>query len=278
MKTIKITGLAVCMILGLSTDNVRGQEAEKRMEFSIFGGMSGAKKPSMGMSDGHRFGFSALYMHPIKENLSLGGGLEFGAYSVTKKVGQSKGAISAVDSQGDAFEYRYTIAKFNEDIKGNYLGIPIKLQYEGPTLGSENLRLYAAVGIKYQLYFKATSTRTLEGIETSGYYQQWDAELFGPKREGFGKLGDKREEDKIKLNNGFFVLGEVGVKYTLSEDQSLYIGLYGDCDLASSNKGNKTLMTYEQGAKVNSVIQGENDQYKLRMFTLGIKLKYSFGL
>lgn len=274
MKTIKITGLAVCMFLGLSTTNVSGQE----VAFSISGGVTGMKKPSSKLSDGHNFGFSALYMHPLKENLSLGAGMEFGAYSVTKKINNYQGTHAAIDSQGDLFEYRYKLAKFTEDIKGNYLAIPFKLQYEGPSLGSENLRLYAAVGLKYQLFFKATSKRSLEAIETSGYYAQWDAELFNPIWAGFGKLGDKKEEDKIKLNNGFFILGEVGVKYTLSDDQFLYFGIYGDYDLASSGQENTGLMSYDNGEKINSVLQGESDKYKLRMFNVGLKVTYSFGL
>ncbi len=274
MKTIKITGLAVCMLLGLSTAKVSGQE----VAFSISGGATGMKKPSSKLSDGHTFGFSALYMHPLQENLSLGAGMEFGAYSVTKKIGNYAGTYSSIDTQGDPFEFRYNLAKFTEDLKGNYLAIPIKLQYEGPSLGGENLRLYAAVGVKYQLFFKATSKRSLEAIETSGYYPQWDAELFNPTWAGFGKLGDRKEEDKLKLNNGFFVLGEVGVKYTLSDDQFLYFGIYGDCDLASSGQENKALMSYDQGEKSNSVLQGEGDTYKLRMFNVGIKVTYSFGL
>lgn len=274
MKTIKISGLAVCMLLVLSTAKVSGQE----VAFSISGGVTGMQKPSSNLSDGHNFGFSALYMHPLQEKLSIGAGMEFGAYSVTKKISNYKETYSAIDTQGDPFEFRYKLAKFTEDLKGNYLAIPIKLQYEGPTLGSENLRLYAAVGIKYQLFFKATSKRSLEAVETSGYYPQWDAELFGPTWVGFGKLGDKKEEDKLKLNNGFFVLGEVGMKYTLSEDQFLYVGIYGDCDLASSGKENKALMSYDNGEKINSVLQGESDKYKLRMFNVGIKVTYSFGL
>ncbi|MGG5506923.1 MULTISPECIES: hypothetical protein [unclassified Myroides] len=274
MKTIKITSLVVCLLLGVSTTKVMGQE----IEFAVLGGLTGSKKPSMSLSDGQTFGFSALYLHPIKDNLSFGAGLEFGAYSVTKELNNYKGAISSIDGQGDAFEFRYAMAKFKEDLKGNYLSIPLKIQYEGPTLGSENLRLYAAVGLKYQLYFKANSKRNLEDLQTSGYYPQWDAELFGPKGVGFGKLGDKSEEEKLKLNNGFFVLGEVGVKYTLSEDQSLYIGIYGDCDLGGTNKENTALLTYKNGEKINSVLGGEQESYKLRLFTLGIKLKYSFDL
>ncbi|MGS4346930.1 hypothetical protein ACKUSY_15340 [Myroides odoratus] len=273
MKTIKIMGLAVSMLLGLQTATLRGQE----VEVSVLGGLSGARQPSIPLSKGSTLGLSALYKQSIHTNFSLGMGLEFGAYQLTKQMSNYNGTTPAVDGQGAAFEYRYALAKFKEELRGNYIAIPIQVQYLGPYLGNEKLRLYAAAGIKYQLFTKVKSIQTLEEIETSGYYDQWQAELHHPVYAGFGNLGNKEEEHKLKLNNGFFVLGELGVKYDLSKEQALYVGLYGDFDLGSTGQ-ESAILTYNEKEQLNSILPAESNRYKLRMFTLGIKLKYSFGI
>ncbi|WP_236594051.1 hypothetical protein [Myroides odoratus] len=274
MKTIKIMGWVISMVLGLHTAQVMGQE----VEVSVLGGLTGGRKPTIGLSDGSTVGFSALYMQEIRQNLSLGVGLEVGAYQLTKEDSNYKGTSPSIDGQGAAFEFRYTIAKFKEELRGNYFAIPIKVQYVGPNLGNEKLRLYAAGGVKYQIYTKVKSTQTLEGVKTSGYYEQWDAELHNPTYAGFGNLGDKTQENKLKLNSGFFVMGELGVKYDMANNQALYLGFYGDCDLGAAGQADKTVLTYKEKEQLNSILPDENERYKLRMFTLGIKVKYSFGL
>lgn len=274
MKTIKITGLVFCMFFGLNTAKMMGQE----IEFSILGGLTAMKQPSTKLTEGNTLGVSAIYKHPIKENLSLGIGIELGQYSLTKELTNFKGTNSAIDRQGDAFEFRYNLVKFSEDLKGNYFAIPIKIEYIGPTLGSEKLRLYASAGIKYQVYSKVKTNQSFDGINTSGYYERWDAELHGPTFEGFGNLGNRQEKNKLKLDNGFFVVGEVGVKYILPTSQAIYFGIYGDCDLGSSGQSNQGVLSYNNQEQMNSVLNGENQRYKMRMFSLGMKVKYSFGL
>ncbi|MDM1046330.1 hypothetical protein HX004_16025 [Myroides sp. 1354] len=267
-------GLTMGILAGLQSTYIQAQE----VEVSILGGLSGVRQPSISLSNGSTLGVSASYLHEINQHLSLGVGLEVGTYQLTKEDADYKGTSPAIDGQGAAFEFRYEIAKFKEELKGTYFAIPIKMQYLGPNIGSEKLRLYAAAGIKYQIYSKVKSTQTLEGIRTSGYYEQWDAELHNPTYAGFGNLGDKTQESKLKLNSGFFVLGEIGVKYALSNNQALYLGFYGDCDLGAAGQANKSVLTYQEKEQINSVLPVENERYKLRMFTLGMKVKYSFGL
>ncbi len=262
------------MILGLQAPQVKAQE----IEISALGGLAGVRQPSISMSTGSTFGFSALYMQEIHQNISLGVGLEAGVYRFTKEDSDYQGTSPSIDAQGAVFEFRYKMAKFKEELSGNYFAIPIKVQYMGPSLGSEKWRLYATAGIKYQIYSKVKSTLTLEGIKTSGYYEQWDAELHNPTYAGFGNLGTKQQEDKLKLHNGFFILAEVGVRYNLSNNQALAFGLFGDFDLGSTDEGSKSVLTYKGREELNSSLPGENNRYSLRMFTLGMKVKYNFGL
>lgn len=273
MKITKIVGLALSVYLGLQAVNMRGQE----VEVSILGGLSGLRQPSIPLSKGSTIGLSALYNQEIRPNLALGIGLEVGRYQLTKEMSNYKGTAPSIDGQGAAFEFRYNLARFKEKFQGNYFAIPVKVQYLGPYIVHEKLRLYANAGVKYQIFTKVEATQTLEGIVTSGYYDQWHAELHAPTYAGFGQLGDKTEQHKLKLNSGFFVLAEVGVKYELPNEQALYFGFYGDCDLGAAGQ-ESTVMTYHEKEVIQSSLPNENERYKLRMFTLGIKLKYSFGI
>lgn len=274
MNKLKISGLAVLMFVGLSTVKTMGQE----IEISVLGGLSKSKQPKTKLADGSTVGFSALFMQPLNESWKLGIGAEFGMYQLKKEMGNQNGTISSIDSQGDPFQFRYKMDNYTEDLKGNYFAIPLKVQYEGGPIGTSKLNFYAAAGVKFQLYSKVKSDQKIHGLTTSGYYPQWDAELHQPIEEGFGELGDQSRNEKLKLNNGFLLLGEAGVKYALTEKRTIYVGLFGDYDLGSSGSEVNTLVTYKKKPVTTSTVPSENEKYKLRMFTLGIKVKYAFGL
>lgn len=274
----RIIGLTVLALSALTTVTTYGQE----LELSAGGGFSGLSKNNTNLTDGNTFGISVSYMHPLNQSWKIGLGGEFGFYTLSKKLDTYQGSYMAVDPEGQDFEFRYRISDYAEDLKGSYIGIPVKVQYEGLRIGISKFSIYASAGLKYQLYSKVKSTQRLGNLSTSGYYQQWDAELHNPADAGFGDFGSRSLERKFKLESGLFALGEVGVKYALSKHQSLYLGIYGDYDLLSSGSGSHPLVAYRSQQKehldIKSVLDSDSDKYKLRMFTLGIKLKYAIGL
>jgi hypothetical protein len=271
-----ILGLTVLALFALTTVPVMGQE----LEFSGFGGFSGLSQGNTKLSQGNSFGFSILYMHPLNDHWKVGLGGEFGLYKLKQELSNPSGSYSSVDGEGDAFDFRYKMSGYTEDLEGNYFSIPLKVQYESSAFGNSDLRFYASAGIKYQLYSKVKSVQLVESLSTSGYYEQWDVELHNPLSAGFGDYGNQSFDQKFKLDDGLFVLGELGVKYSLGKGQSVYLGVYGDYDLKSSGRG-EAMVSYLPDSKtpvsVNSVLPLEGDKYKLRMFSLGVKLKYSFG-
>ena len=106
---------------------------------------------------------------------------------------------STVDNEGDDFIFKYSAGSFTEKHWVNMLNIPIRVQYE--TNGSKN-RPYASVGVQFGIPLKAQYRGAFSNLETSGYYEQWNAELESPAFMGFGSWGDKQYSDsdlKIKI-------------------------------------------------------------------------------
>lgn len=279
VKLRKITiGITVLALSALTPVLTQAQE----LEIGLLGGVTGLKQGETKISDGSNLGLSLMYMQLLNENWKIGVGGEFGAYSISKEQLGYKDAYRSLDSEGDEFEFRYNIGKTSEEIKGNYIAIPVKVQYESESIRNSRFSIYASGGVKYQMYTNSKSKLELEDLKTSGYYQEWDAELHAPKSEGFGVFGNSSVERDYKLKDGFLVLGEVGVRYSLSKGQSLYLGIYGDYDLSASGEKEKSLISYrtndDNRFRMNSMLKNEDGKYAMRLFTVGLKLKYSIGI
>lgn len=279
VKLNKITiGMTVLALSALTPVFTHAQE----LEIGVLGGVTGLKQGETKISDGNNLGLSVMYMQLLNENWKIGLGGEFGFYAISKEELGYKDASMAVDSENDAFEFRYNIGKYTEEIKGNYISIPLKVQYESQAIRNSRFSIYASGGVKYQMYTNSKSKLELEDLKTSGYYKEWDAELHAPQSEGFGSFGNSSIERDYKLKDGFLALAELGVRYSLSKGQSLYLGVYGDYDLSASAEKQKSLISYKTNdvnhLKMNSMLKNEDGKYAMRLFTVGVKLKYSIGI
>lgn len=272
------TGLLVLALGALTPVFTQAQE----LEVGVLGGYTGLKDGETKLSDGTSFGFSLLYLQALDSNWKLGIGGEFGFYKLSKELSNYKGAYGAVDSEGDAFDFRYNFSRFEEQLEGNYLGIPVKVQFESRPLGNSSWKLYGSAGVKYQVYLNSKTKIRMENLNTSGYYAQFDAELHGPEFEGFGSFGNRDVEKDLKIKDSFFVLGEFGARYELSNGQGLYLGAFADYDFGNSSEAKGSALvnykTYDTNhLEVNSVLGKEEGKQSIRLFTVGLKLKYNIG-
>lgn len=277
LKRIKI-GLTVLALNVLTPVFTQAQE----LEVGVLGGLTGLKDGEVKISDGTNFGFSLMYLQSLDDNWKIGLGGEFGVYKLSKELLNHKDSYEAIDSEGESFDFRYNFLRLEEELKGNYLGIPVKVRFESRDLGNSNWKLYASAGIKYQIYLNAKSKIRLDNLNTSGYYEQFDAELHNPESAGFGSFENREADISFKLKDGFFVLGEFGVRYRFTNRQSLYMGVFADYDFANSSDAPAgTLINYKaynrDHLEINSVLRKGEEKQSIRLFTVGLKLKYNIS-
>ena len=248
------------------------------------GGFAGMKYVDSELSKGNELAFSLSYAYYINPNWSLEIGAEIGAYNLAVKDKTLSKSYSAIDSEGETFDFRYSVASHNEKFKGNYYNIPFRVQYESEEINNRNTHIYASAGIRYSMYSKVETTLDIEDINTSGYYKEWDAELHGPNFAGFGAMGDFSEQKKLKIKDSFSLLGEVGVKQYLANGNAVYLGFYATYDLEGADPQKSKLIEYNGSGEgkpliVNSALGsgGDKESYKLRMFSVGLRLKYALN-
>lgn len=280
MRNIKIKWFAIPVFALFFANTVEAQE----LRVGASGGFAGMKYVDSEFSKGNDLAFSFSYAYYLDSNWSLEIGGEVGMYNLTVKNKELSNSFAAIDIDGQPFEFRYNVADHNEKFKGNYYSIPFRVQFESEEINNRNTRIYASAGIRYTVHSKVESSLDMKDLKTSGYYKEWDAELHAPTFVGFGSIGDVNEQKKLKLKDSFSVLGELGAKQYLANGNAVYLGLYATYDLDGADSKKPELIAYDVTGKdgplkINSALGSGNDgdAFKLRMFSIGLRLKYAFN-
>lgn len=268
------------LVLGMTLSGTALSQ-EQEFVFSGSGGFSSMKYEESDAFKGLDLSLSASYLLWLDSNWGVSLGAELGFYKIGLEESDVSKSYLTRDSEGADFEFRYRVDKYKEDISGRYVGIPLKVQYVSPHINLRNTRIYASAGFRYTMYSKAESAMGLEGVETSGYYEIWDAELHGPHFIGFGAMEDYIHKVKYKLKDSVLLLGEVGVRQELSNRNALYLGVYVNYDL-SGKSDTEPLVSYNGSGRgeplsYQSSLLEKGDRYRLRMLSFGLKLHYALS-
>ena len=289
----KIVLLAFALVTSLLWSQNSGSQSgfknfmSNKSELSVYGGigLAGASYNLKAGTQENQAAFLAglRYRHYLNEQWSVSLGAELAQYKGTSKIDNIVGTQQTTDAEGDAFEFRYTATTYREDQKLLFVNIPITAQFE--TQG--RTRFYIETGGKIGFSAKANYTSSIGQLQTSGYYEQWNAELHGPLFMGFGtQTGLRSKETDIDVKTALFATIETGVKYQVNNVSSLYLGVYLEYGLTDifGEPTHNSLIEYQRETPsnfgYNSVWNSENnvlssvDNYKL--FTVGIKLGYAF--
>lgn len=278
---MRVVSIYTGFVLLIGLQNVDAQEQEV-----IFGAHYGF--PSLAYEHSETFGgsdigMSGMYYYGIDSHWSLGVGVEFSTYRIESMREGLKGSYMTVDTEGDEFEFRYGMDGYSERLKGHYVGIPFKLQYVSFEINRHEMRLYAAVGVQYNLYSRVESNLSIAELRTSGYYPQWDAELHSPSHLGFGAMGSYSSSTRRELKNGLLLLGELGVKKSTGNGNGIYLGLYGSYSPTFSGGERPPVVGYNaegrgEPLEMHSVLERSGKALRLDFFSMGIKLRYAFGI
>lgn len=279
MRNRKIVSLGLLVWILMTTVNVRAQQNE--IGVALYGGLGTIKFDGSDVLDGRTGGFSVDYLVRLDENWGIQVGVNYGYYQIKLDQNNFKGSYLTRDTEAEEFEFRYNINRFTETLKGSYFAIPLSLRYE--TSFRSHTNFYLQGGLKYSFFSKVSSDIAVNQLRTSGYFFYSDAELFEPTFMGFGEFDQLQEDKKLKLKQGVSILGEMGIVQTLGNDRPLYFGVYIDYDLANPLKNPSRIVNYNseglQRLNLHSTIElQQQEKHRLRMFAIGLKVRYAFGL
>lgn len=189
----------------------------------------------------------------------------------------------AANDGTDNFELRYTMNGYTEKQRVLNVNIPLMLKFQ--TNG--RTKFYASAGAKVGFPVHATYKSQAVGFTTSGYYPQYNNELFGPAFMGFGQFEGEEKKGDLHLKTMCMLSAEAGVKWKLAANRSLYTGAYIDYGLnnISDEVQDRRLLVYNNENPADfgyrSVIASRSDGQvftdKIVPFSVGIKIALAFG-
>ena len=263
-------------------------------EISIHGS-GGLSTLRYDLSEGKRSGrlggnFGGGYHYFFNPRWALGAGVEFALYSAKTDLSDFMNEYMTVDYEGNDFEFRTVFDKHKEIQHGMMLQIPLMLQFQEGEF-KNGRQFYAAAGLKMGLPVGG-NYKTKFTVVNSGYYEYERYRYETDRFMGFGSFDDKYN-GSFDFKAAFLAAAEVGIKWYLNENMSLYTGVYLDYGLNNILKtANASSMPsiFEYNAadppnfEVNSVL---NSQYtrdaSARLFTdkvspiaAGVTLRLAF--
>ncbi len=273
-----ITSIALFTAFLAASLNSYGQD--KKQEFSIsLGGpfsyidsdSSGKTVPGIGVSAGLR------YSYYLSESLSLGIGVEYQTYNSDLKFNSLYGAYAATDAENENFQFRYRATNVREEQKLAYINVPINIQFETPGTS----KLYVAAGAKIGFASSGSYKTTFQNLTTSGYYPQYNVELFSPAFAGFASTNNLvTGEQDLDTEVSYSATFETGLKQELGNRNSIYIGTYFEYGLNNiyDKTGNGQLVKYnaEQPVQLgyDTLLNSPNSSCT-RLVSYGLKLRFA---
>ncbi|WP_456311765.1 outer membrane beta-barrel protein [Pseudomonas shirazensis] len=255
-----------------------GQDKKQEISISVGGPFSYVDAVSAGKTvPGNGISAGVRYSYYLNEGLSIGVGVEYQTYNSDLKFQYLAGQYNAVDAENESFQFRYKATNLRQEQKLGYVNVPIGIQFETPG----TTKLYLSAGAKIGFAASGSYESTIQNLTTSGYYPQYNVELFAPAFAGFASTDNIRtNKQDINTDVSYSATVETGLKQNLGDRSSIYIGVYLDYGLNNiyDKSENKNLVQYNPELPVqlgyNSVFDSSyaND---MKLVSYGIKLRFA---
>jgi len=219
------------------------------------------------------FGIS---FYPIK-NFGISTGVEYSWHWQTETNKQSGSNPRTLDDERDTLIFNYAVKEYKEEWMGRILQIPILFKYSDDFY-------YAAAGMKIGIPMSVKANVSYSGLETWGYYPEYDLILTAPDFQGFvdpkidpTKTKGSSKTKISKVSTLIMLALEGGVKYKLNNNFSLLAGAFADY---SVNKGfDKTPPpVIERIQKIGSAeLVAHNTWRSWQPWSVGAMVKFAFN-
>jgi len=275
-----LTTIAALLIICLNSygQDSYPQESKHEISIAVGGPFSFLKYHSAGeVQTGNGINAGIRYSYYLNEGLSIGIGAEYQTYNTDGKFGYLAGQYMTTDAEEENFQFRYKATNLREEQKLGYINVPLVLQFETPGTS----KLYLAGGFKVGFAISGSYETKIQNLTTSGYYPQYNVELFSPAFAGFASTDNvKIAKQDIDTDVSYSATIETGLKQKISEKGWIYIGVYLDYGLNNiyDKDNTKNLVEYHPELPVqlqyNSVLETPyaND---VRLVSYGLKLRFA---
>ncbi|RYD97013.1 MAG: hypothetical protein EOP54_12140 [Sphingobacteriales bacterium] len=223
-----IASLSMITIL-LGSLNSYGQDKKYELSIAVGGPFSYIDAQTAGkIVEGNGFNAGLRYSYYLNEGLSIGIGAEYQSYNSDVAYQSIYGRYATVDDEGENFQFKYRVTNLREEQKLGYINIPLQLQFETPG----TTKFYISGGAKIGFAINGSYESQIQNLTTSGYYPQYNVELFAPAFAGFASTNDVRSgKQDLDTDVSYSATVEAGVKQSLGDKNSIYFGLYLDYGL-----------------------------------------------
>ena len=224
------------------------------------------------VKQGTGINFGMEYTLYFSNNFGVSLGAEYQRFKAKTKASNLSGAYEAVDFEQENFEFRYSMERFEEKQKIGFINIPIMFVYQ-----NQEYNFYIKGGGKIGIPISGKFNSSYD-LSTSGYYPQYEGELFDPKFMCFGQFDNVKAKGDVDVNVCYIATFEAGLIQPMGKSK-LYAGFYIDYGLNDISDKKSVPVSYTvqdngAGFKHNSIL---NSDYvdKVKTLSLGVKLRYS---
>jgi len=286
MTRVIIKSVVVGALIFMGFSSLHAQNKHE-ISLSGFGGLSGLKYDVTAGSQKSGFGggFGLGYAMFFSENMGVRTGLELGFFGATYNSDGAELKYAAKDNENTSFEFRSKAGAYEETQSAMLLQIPIMLQYQTG-------KIYGALGAKVGIPASAKYKTSAMSVQNSGFYAEENFEYTTQTFMGFGKFDLPAGDYDLTLKTAVFLSVEIGGKFKLSDDFSLYAGVFVDYGLNNIVETRRTSLAQSTSATslplieynaqsprdfgVNSVV-GAGIADKINPIAAGVKLRFALG-
>lgn len=217
--------------------------------------------------------------YKFNKNWALFSGVGFENYHSEISVNAISGNYDI--KTNDPFNFRYTVANYDETQKVNYFFIPLMGRYTIAKNAVRPFDIFIAAGFKFAFPINGKYEANSGSITTSGYYYYENQEYgnipdagFAPNQQGMDNSGD------IDFKMAAMIGAEAGLTFNINKNLKMGIGLYVDYGLNNIQKDADAEFVEYQTAnpsqfKYNSL--GTTDFIEsVKPMSVGVKLAVAF--
>jgi len=274
----KIKNMKKQIIIGVSLlvfGSLKAQYIPKHyLHFDIGGGLHSLEYNLQNGTQKGQFGYTvdAAYSYFFKQNWGVKVGVGIQSYAAQSTLNYLS-SIPTVDTNGDLGDFKTNYNNWQEMQQALFLDIPLEVQYRH--FFSEKISLLASLGAKVSIPIVASYKTNGEAIATTGYYSQWNVELYNLPQHGFS-ANTNNYSGGLSLKTAYVGIADVGCLYSLSKQMSLYMGAYLNYSLNNILTPD-TKQIYQPDGVYNGIF-ASNQLTKVNPLAVGVKVGLTWQL
>ncbi|MDR0714666.1 MAG: PorT family protein [Bacteroidales bacterium] len=250
------TGLAV-------SASIRAQREQETHELT-FGASLGVSTLKLSLENLKPNGEIALgYNYFFNDIAGISTGIGLTLHRWQSSIDQVSDRYLTGDGE-ESFEFRSSISNYTELQTAASLTVPLAFRWQYPLLSDSYLTYFAAGG-KVSFPFYSQYRTSGSTFTTSAWYPAYNALLESPSSQGLGAFTGEKQVSDLLLKPVFSLFVDVGMKWDIADQFSVYAGLYADYGLNNINReAGKPFLVYNPDKPAdfifNSVLEAQYTQ------------------